>query len=95
MSQQWDDKRAWSISQATEQSLRALRPEGHRPTPDEERKLSRLLTKAQASSKARDLKSYLSANVALMRAACESYSRHLRDPQSSPELHDARSTRAG
>lgn len=95
MSQQWDDRKAWGITQAVEQSLRVLRPEAHRPTPAEERKLSRLLTKSQASSKAQDLDAYLSANVALMRAACESYARHLRDPQSSPELPDVRGGRAG
>lgn len=90
---QWDAQRAWSISQATEEALRRLRPEGHVLTPEESRKIARLLKK-KGVSEGQDLNAYLRANTDLLRVACESYSRHLRDPQSSPELPDVRSVRS-
>lgn len=74
---EWDDARAWSISQATEEALRRLRPEGHALTPDESRKLSRLLEKRHEASEGQDMISYLRASADLLGAACRSYSRHL------------------
>jgi hypothetical protein len=88
----WDDKRAWSISQATEEALRRLRPEGHVLTPQESRQVERLLKKQQQASKERDMISYLRASTDLLGAASRSYSRHLRSPSSSSESRGVRSS---
>lgn len=90
MHKQWDAEGAWSISQAVEEGLRRLRPPGHQLTLNENRNVSRLLS-LRSKAEGRDLDAYLLANVDLLRAGCQSYARHMRDPASSPELPDVRS----
>lgn len=79
----WDERKVWGITQATGESLRQLRPEGHKLTLGEGEKIARLLKKREQASEKQDMNSYLRASTDLLGAACLSYSRHLRDLASS------------
>ena len=88
---EWDDRRAWGISQVTEEALRRLRLEGHVLTPDKSKKVARLLEKRREASERQDMSSYLRASVDLLGAACRSYSRRLASSRgSSGRSTDAR-----
>jgi hypothetical protein len=79
----------WRISEAGEQAMRVLRPPGHMPTPEEERRLGKLLEAHMLASREMDVEAYRETMVALLEAACSSYRRHIEDPASSPEVPGA------
>lgn len=87
-----DGEAMWAITEATERAMRLLRPPGHMPTPQEERRISQLMDARSEASREGDLEAFRETMIYLHEAACASYRRHIEDPTTSPEIPGAKQT---